>query len=72
MPRNQARNADAHEQADLDLASPARRPRGRWPALPPTAKIQLPVRVRSRIQVASATKTIHHSTVILSVHEAER
>ena len=32
-------------------------------AAPPTAKIQLPMRVRSRIQVASATKKIHQSTV---------
>ena len=39
-----------HEQADLRTQRPARRPRGRWPALPPTAKIQLPIRVRCRIQ----------------------
>ena len=36
-------------------------------ALPPTAKIQLPVRVRFRIQVASSTNRIHHTTVILTV-----
>ena len=33
--------------------------------MPPTAKIQLPVRVRSRIQEASAANTSHHRTVIL-------
>ena len=35
-------------------------------ALPPTAKIQLPVRVRSRIQEARAVNTSHHTTVILT------
>ena len=36
-------------------------------ALPPTAKIQLPIRVRVRIQVAMATNRSHHTTVILTV-----
>ena len=36
-------------------------------AFPPTAKIQLPMRVRSRIHVARATKKIHQSTVIRTV-----
>ena len=35
------------------------------PRCRPTAKIQLPVRVRSSTQVPMATKTSHHSTVIL-------
>ncbi|CAM5564786.1 hypothetical protein SCYAM73S_02830 [Streptomyces cyaneofuscatus] len=34
-------------------------------ASPPTAKIQLPKRVRSRIQVASATSATHHRMVTL-------
>ncbi len=41
-------------------------------ALPPTAKIQLPTRVRSRIHVAMATNTNHQSTVTLIVMTAER
>ena len=36
-------------------------------ALPPTAKIQLPTLVRSRIQVPIATNSSHHSTVTLTV-----
>ncbi len=36
-------------------------------ALPPTAKIQLPTCVRSRIHVATRTKTIHQSTVARTV-----
>src|SRR4029079_19567629 len=36
-------------------------------ALPPAAKIQLPILVRSRIQVPIATNTSHHSTVTLTV-----
>ena len=35
-------------------------------ALPPTAKIQLPILVRCRIQAARITKMIHHKTVIAS------
>ena len=34
-------------------------------ASPPTPKIQLPVRVRVRTQVATSVIAIHHSTVIL-------
>ena len=35
-------------------------------ALPPTAKIQLPILVRISSQVPTATKKIHHSTVMLT------
>src|SRR6476620_5742389 len=35
--------------------------------LPPAAKIQLPMRVRSRIQEPSATNTSHQITVMLMV-----
>ncbi len=38
-------------------------------APPPTAKIQLPARVRSRIQVATATMANHHRMVTLRVTE---
>ena len=44
-----------------------RRPRGRESALPPAAKIQLPIRVRSRIQEPSAMNTSHQMTVMLMV-----
>ena len=36
-------------------------------ALPPTAKIQLPIRVRVRIHDAMATNSSHHTTVICTV-----
>jgi hypothetical protein len=49
--------AHRHEQADLHLADRhADRTGGR--RVPATEKIQLPMRVRSRIHVASSTKTI--------------
>src|SRR6476661_5685974 len=35
-------------------------------AFPPTAKIQLPIRVRVRIQEAMATNNSHHTTVIFT------
>src|SRR5579872_5850573 len=35
-------------------------------ALPPTAKIQLPTRVRKRIQVPSATSASHHKMLTLT------
>ncbi|CAM5330094.1 hypothetical protein SGRIM128S_00260 [Streptomyces griseomycini] len=35
-------------------------------SLPPTAKIQLPARVRSRIQLPRATRASHHTTVALT------
>src|SRR5664279_789938 len=36
-------------------------------ALPPTAKIQLPIRVRVRIQLATITNSNHQTTVVRTV-----
>jgi hypothetical protein len=44
--------------------TPGPPPAGADAAFPPTAKIQLPIRVRVRIQVEMPTNSSHHSTVI--------
>ena len=63
MPTNQAATAVAMNSADLGP--------GHWHAdardafwSPPTAKIQLPVAVRSSTQVATAVSAIHQTIAI--------
>src|SRR5215217_2808093 len=66
IPRNQARNATPMNRPILTLRTGTPTARA-LAALPPAAVIQLPVRVRSSSQVATATNSSHHSTVILTV-----
>src|SRR3712207_6337506 len=66
MPRNQARNDTPMNRPILvaRTGTPTARALA-W--LPPTAVIQLPVRVRSSSQVPTATNSSHHNTVTFSV-----
>ena len=66
MPVNQAMNPTAMNRPIFirPTGTPTARAAG---AFPPTAKIQLPTRVRSRIHVAIRTKTIQQRTVMLTL-----
>src|SRR6478752_6551577 len=67
-PTNQPRNDTDMNRAIFTLRSGTPTARAEaW--LPPTAKIQLPIRVRCRIQPDKATNANHHSTVTSMVTE---
>src|SRR5664279_147803 len=66
MPENHARNPTPMNSAILTLFTGTPTARA-LAGLPPTAKIQLPIRVRFNVQVATSTNSNHHTTVILTV-----
>ena len=70
MPMNQARKATVMKRPIFTFRTGTPTARA-LSALPPTAKIQLPILVRCRIQAATMTKRIHHKTVISSRIPAE-
>src|SRR5664279_5763436 len=66
MPESHARNPTPMNNAILTLFTGTPTALA-LAGLPPTAKIQLPMRVRFSVQVATSTNSNHHTTVILTV-----